>query len=492
MVSLLKKIHNPSLIQYLFLGFIGAISVFAFSPFDIKFVIVISLVILIQFIITSRNFHEALKVAFAWGFGYWVSGTGWLIVSIYYYGNTGIILSIFLVILMGILLSFVFIGPLSILKLIESNQNIFFKSMIFASMLLILELSRFLFLGGFPWLLPGLVFVDTLGANVIPIFGVYGASFITYFLSSFIALCIVRKKKNHFILGILSLLILLPFQTNQKESSNESLSIAIIQPSLDPFKKFQHEGYLNIEDALIELTNENLNEDLIIWPESPLPYLNFSLKMENLLTRLDGAPPIISGAWEYENNKLHNTMTVLGSNQSYSKRHLVPFGEYVPFEGILRGLINFFDLPMSSVSKGKPNQGLFEINNFKVLGIICFDAAFPLSYLDEIREANFIVNISNDTWFGSSYGPHQHLQIVRARALESNKWIARGTSDGISTIVDNKGTIVNSLSKGLKGSLKGQVYKTAEPSLFYRYGYIITPLICFIFLAHLVILRFRK
>jgi len=185
-------------------------------------------------------------------------------------------------------------------------------------------------------------------------------------------------------------------------------------------------------------------------------------------------------------------MTVLGTNQSYSKRHLVPFGEYVPFEGILRGLIGFFDLPMSSVSEGQSNQGLFEIGNFKILGMICFDVAFPLSYLRETKDAHFIVNISNDTWFGRSYGPYQHLQIVRARAIESNKWIARGTSDGISTIVDNKGTIVNLLPKGARGSLIGKIYKTTESSFFYRFGYLVTPLISFILLIQLLVLRLRK
>ena len=101
------------------------------------------------------------------------------------------------------------------------------------------------------------------------------------------------------------------------------------------------------------------------------------------------------------------------------------------------------------------------------------------------------MNISNDTWFGSSYGPFQHLQIVRARALESNKWIARGTSDGISTIVDNKGTIVDNLKKGKSGFLNGKIYKTSKSSFFYSYGYLLTPILSFIVLINLLVLRLR-
>ena len=260
---------------------------------------------------------------------------------------------------------------------------------------------------------------------------------------------------------------------------------------MDPFEKFQKEEMANIEQTLLDLSKEHMNAELIIWPESPLPYLNSSPEMRSLLIKLDNAPIIISGAWEYQNNELFNSLTILGTNQSYFKRHLVPFGEYVPFERIVRGLIYFFDLPMSSTSAGMPKQELFNIEGFSVLGMICFDVAFPLSFLDEAKNADFIINVSNDTWFGSSYGPYQHLQIVRARALEANRWILRGTSDGISTIVDNKGTIVEIITKGIRGSISGKVYKINEPSFFHKIGYLIIPTISIFVFLSIVILRFR-
>ena len=102
----------------------------------------------------------------------------------------------------------------------------------------------------------------------------------------------------------------------------------------------------------MSLTNKNEDADLIIWPESPFPYLNSSPKMDNLLTRIEEDPTVLSGAWEYKNNKLYNSMIIFGTDQSYSKRHLVPFGEYVPFEDLLRDLIKFFNMPMSSISHG--------------------------------------------------------------------------------------------------------------------------------------------
>ena len=491
MASPLKQIHKTSLIQYIFLGFIGALSTLAFSPFDIKLVIPLTLTVLIYSVVNSTNFVNALKLTLSWGMGYWISGTGWLIVSIYYYGNTNIVISISIIILMGLLLSAVFIAPFAAIKFIRFKPNIFIYSLVLSSCLILLELARFLLLGGFPWLLPGLVFLDTFGEILIPNFGVYGASYIIYFMSSFLALSILKNKKNYLFTGLIFLVIFLPYQNNQSETFEESLNLSIIQPSLNPFDKFKPGSDANIEDVLVNLTNKNKTKDLIIWPESPLPYLSSNPKMENLIARIEEGPEVLSGSWKYNNNSLYNSMTILGTDQTYLKRHLVPFGEYVPFENILRGLIDFFNMPMSSLSAGNPNQDLLEFKDFRILGMICFDIAFPLSYIQEIRQSDFIVNISNDAWFGSSYGPYQHLQIVRARALESNKWIARGTSDGISTIVDNKGTIVDILSKGKRGFLNGKIYKTSESSFFYSYGFLLAPILSIIVLISVLVLRLR-
>ncbi len=492
MVSLLKQIHRVPFISYLFLAFVGALSTLAFSPFDIKLIIPLTLVCLIYFTANSRNFTESCKYAFSWGLGYWISGTGWLIVSIYYYGNTNITISAIIILLMGILLSTVFVTPFALIRLIKLNHNIIFTSMFVASFLIALELSRFFLLGGFPWLLPGLVFLDTFGQTVIPILGVYGASYIIYFIASLIALSILRNQTNFLYLGIFCFLVFIPFESDQQDDLNEDLHLSIIQPSLDPFQKYKSGSQISIEDTFVNLTNKNKDKDLIIWPESPFPYLDTNPRMNNLITRLEEGPTVLSGTWKYKGNKLHNSMTIFGTDQVYIKRHLVPFGEYVPFEKVLRGLIEFFDMPMSSLISGDSNQKLLKFKDYRILGMICFDIAFPLSFLRELREADFIINISNDTWFGSSYGPYQHLQIVRARALESNKWIARGTSDGISTIVDNKGTIVTILKKGIRGSLNGKIYKTSKTTFFYIYGYFILPILCLIVMIAFLVLKLRK
>ena len=441
---------------------------------------------------SSSSILVAFKRSIAWGTGYWLGGTGWLIVSIYFYGNTSIYIALLIIIFMAILLSVVFIGPICLIYLVRRTNNYLVHSLFCAGVLTVIELLRFILLGGFPWLLPGLVLIDTIGQDLIPLIGIYGGSFFVYFISLFLLGSFQNKSYKQVFVGLCLLIIFYPHPGYKQPLEDEGMNIAIIQPSLDPFQKYENSYKNTIESALVNLSNTNKDVDLLIWPESPLPYLNSSQDMNKLLARTNNLPVILSGGWEYSNGDLQNVMSVLGEKQIYAKQHLVIFGEYIPFEGILRGLIEFFDMPMSTIKAGNTNQELFTINGKQVLGLICFDIAFPLSYINQSKKADFIVNISNDTWFGSSYGPYQHLQIVRARALEFNKWIARGTSDGISTIVDNKGTIVSKIDKGKQGVLQGKIYFTNAESYFLKYGFLIIPILSLILSLLAFVLRSRK
>jgi len=492
LASLLKQIHKLPLFEHLILGVVGASSFLAFSPFDFKVILVLTHVFLFQAILSSDSLFSAFKRSISWGLGYWIGGVGWLIVSIHYYGNTSIYIASIIIILMALLLSIVFIGPISLLQKAGKFNSVFGNSILCAGILTAIELFRFTLGGGFPWLLPGLILIDTVSQDLLPILGVYGGSFLIYFVSLFAVNSYKKKSYKHGLLCILFLLIFYPHTGYKNIPLDNGMDIAIIQPSLDPFKKYRETYQNDIEDALINLSKIESNVDLLIWPESPLPYLNSSQQMNRLLDRANEYPMILSGGWEYNNGELQNVMGILGSDDTYAKRHLVMFGEYIPFEGIFRGIIEFFDMPMSNVTAGEKNQEMFNIQGKVILGLICFDVAFPLSFISQAKTADFIVNISNDTWFGSSYGPYQHLQIVRARALELNKWIARGTSDGISTIVDNKGTIVSKLEKGSQGILLGTIYSEKKESYFVKFGYLIVPIFSFIMLTLSFVIRLRQ
>jgi len=358
----------------------------------------------------------------------------------------------------------------------------------------LLEISRFYLLGGFPWLLPGIIFMDTYLKFLIPIIGVIGSSLIIYLVCSYIAFA-RNRKYSLLALAAFVLVLLIPNKTYITNSKNTSIEVGIVQPNFEPLTKFNLDTKANITDHLIKLSNEVNSADLIIWPEAPFGFTDKHPKFKEIEGNLkeDGAR-VVSGLFHEDEGKIYSSLKILGSDlKPYKKVNLVPFGEYVPFESILRGLIRFFDLPMSDMSWGEVEQDNIRFGENTFVPLICFDIAFINNYLHKIKGSGFIVNISNDSWFGNSYGPDQHVEIIRARAIETNRWIARSTSDGISTIVDNNGTIVYLLNKNTSGVIKGDLEIVRSLNFFTKYGYqSIIALILFMFIFSLVKLIYQK
>ena len=141
---------------------------------------------------------------------------------------------------------------------------------------------------------------------------------------------------------------------------------------------------------------------------------------------------------------------------------------------------------MSNVSHGSKNQqNIHILEDIEVSSPICFDIAFPNTIRKMNKSSLLMVNISNDTWFGNSIGPYQHLSIARVRAIENNKWTIRSTNDGVSAIISNKGTIVDYLDKGRSDILEGQVELTYESSFYsligYKFIYLLSFMICLLY-----------
>tara|TARA_B100000029_G_scaffold513303_1_gene612448 strand:- start:29767 stop:31263 length:1497 start_codon:yes stop_codon:yes gene_type:complete len=486
-------IQKNNLVTVILSIIFGGISVFSYAPFGMKWVLVISISYLFL-LIKKLNNKKLFWNIFFWGLAYWIIGTGWLIVSIYYHGNTSIYIAIIIMIIMSSILSLVFIAPIFLTKFYVKEKPRLYIILFLSSSMALLEISRFYLLGGFPWLLPGIIFMDTYLKFLIPIIGVIGSSLIIYLVCSYIAFA-RNRKYSLLALAAFVLVLLIPNKTYITNSKNTSIEVGIVQPNFEPLTKFNLDTKANITDHLIKLSNEVNSADLIIWPEAPFGFTDKHPKFKEIEGNLkeDGAR-VVSGLFHEDEGKIYSSLKILGSDlKPYKKVNLVPFGEYVPFESILRGLIRFFDLPMSDMSWGEVEQDNIRFGENTFVPLICFDIAFINNYLHKIKGSGFIVNISNDSWFGNSYGPDQHVEIIRARAIETNRWIARSTSDGISTIVDNNGTIVYLLNKNTSGVIKGDLEIVRSLNFFTKYGYqSIIALILFMFIFSLVKLIYQK
>ncbi len=140
--------------------------------------------------------------------------------------------------------------------------------------------------------------------------------------------------------------------------------------------------------------------------------------------------------------RYHNSIMAFGDGSgTYYKQRLVPFGEYVPLERWLRGLIHFFDLPMSNFTPGPDKQEGLLAGDYRLAPSICYEIVYPDLVAGWLPGTDLLITISNDAWFGRSFGPLQHLQMARMRALENGRYLLRGTGSGVSAIIDHRGAI---------------------------------------------------
>ena len=475
------------ILNFIIPALFGLIGIFAFAPFSIKFLIFISYGYLIHLLISNNN--GVFWKVFCWGLGHWGLGMSWIIVSVYYYGETTIAMSSIIYILLVVILTLIFTSPLLILKSALSftkiNNN-FFSVLFISSIFTISEFSRYFFLNGVPWLIPGNIFLDTISQNIYPIFGVTAASFFIYFIC---ALFIVYSNNKIFYVSAAILIIsLLPF--SPADETKDGIKVSIVQPASDPFLKYEDNYYLKIEDNLNKLIDTvSKDSELVVLPEAELPYSQNSIRFIDFLKNTEISEKIILGVWKYDDAKLYNAIYSPRYNEAYKKIHLVPFGEYIPFIEGLRGIINFFDLPMSNVSHGSQLQENIRIlDNIPISSPICFDIAFPNTVRKMNKSSLLMINVSNDTWFGNSIGPYHHLSIARVRSIENNRYTIRATNDGISAIISNKGTIVTLLDKGKSGILEGNVKLIKNSTFYSRNGHLFFIILSFI----IVLIPFLK
>jgi apolipoprotein N-acyltransferase len=463
----LKQAYN-----FLIPFFFGLLGVLAFAPFSIKFLIIPAYSYLIHLVFFSDQKKFITKLSL-WTLGHWGIGVSWIIVSVYYYGNVGYIASFIVYILFLILILIFAVAPIRLFKIQETYKASLCSIVFISSALLLIELTRDFFFGGFPWLIPGTVSVDTLISNLLPIFGIAGASFLIYLGAAAAASFWNSSKKIAISILVFTALFFIPFNTKNVMNNDRSISIAIVQPSLDPKLKLKQIYKPLIQETLIKLSlTDSIKSELIIWPEAELPFVYKSREYYALKKRFSESTELITGMWLFEGSELFNSLVNVKTDQIYKKQHLVPFGEYIPFKTLLNPILIYFGAPISDISPGKPDQLSIQVkDSLNAAPLICYDIVFGNDVRKAVKSSDFIINISNDSWFGQSLGPYQHLEISRIRAIENNKWLLRSTNDGFSAVIDNKGTIVDILLKGEQGVLNQEIGINNSSTIYANFGY---------------------
>ena len=483
--------------KYVIAVFLGLLFSLGFAPNDLWFVSLLSLTCL-HFLIQEASKKELFYIGYFYGFGLWSLGISWVYVSIYFYGNIGFITSIILTIIFITILSLYLGVTLLLYHYLRFNSKF---SIIFSLPLawIVVEYLRSILFTGFPWLISGTMLADTSIDGWTPIIGAQGNTFLLLLLSSLLFLSIKDLKKLQTALLPLIFFVLLfisSFSLKQIEwtTLNSWIKASIIQPNLELEKKWSAEGIIETKN-MMEKAIENAEEgEIIVFPETALilsqneikdwiAYIDYKAEQKKIT--------LITGIIEREEgSKVRNRILGLGAeNWHYDKVKLVPFGEFIPFENIAGKFFDILGLKLTNTVPGKLINSISS-GNISISPSICYEIAFPELIRKTASQSNLLVTVSNDTWFGSSYGPIQHLEIAQNRALEHKKAILRSTNTGISAFISNNGKILEKQGYFEDKILKREVNLYEGETFYAKYGNL--PLYFILSVIFIIILIFKS
>lgn len=473
--------------------FIGACNVLAFAPFGAWWLAPLTLAGLFlawQQVPKQRGLH-----GFLYGLGLYATGTHWIYISLHDHG--GMPMGLGLIALLG------FAGFVALMPMVAGlmsrrlSQKPLHTLFAFPFAWTLLEWTRTWFCTGFPWLAEGYSQVPNSPlAGWIPLFGVYGASLAVSLLAALFAYTYLHRSWRVFV--VLSVLVVGggAFLQHQEFVTpvGKATAVTLIQGNVPQDDKFDPQELKASLERYLSMAQES-SDPLIILPESAIPLVYSDIPEAYLsLMRAVGLRnhgDVLVGLFDDPKpDEIHNTMMSLGVSETtrYYKHHLVPFGEFIPMQSLIGPLMDrLLKMPIGSQASGPPGQGLMRLSLGPLAMNICYEDAFGEEIIPVVPDAEFLVNVSNDAWFGPRIGPEQHLQMAATRSLETGREMARVTNTGITAFIDHRGHIVSRAPQEQASSLRGTVSHFTGTTPFVRWSNRPVVLLCVLGLGLLLL-----
>lgn len=450
----------------------GALITLSLAPFDYWPLGIFALALLHRLLDRLSPARAAWR-GWCFGAGLFVSGASWLYVSIHDFGGASLPLATFLsggfCLLLALMHAMFGYGYARWIRSTPLGRWLGF-----AAWWIVWEWVRYWLLTGFPWLYVGYAHLTTSLSGWAPVGGVYAIGFIVALSAAALSLLPERK----FFAALIAIAFwfggyaLQAVQWTQVRGT--PINVALVQANIPQSVKWDPDNFRNTLSIYRTLSTPLWRDyQIVFWPEAAVPAFYQSAKpffdeSEEQANRHGHA--LISGVpYHSEANEVFNSAIALGSGSGiYHKQHLVPFGEYVPLEKYLRGLIEFFDLPMSDFQAGPAYQAPLQAAGLTFAPFICYEVV----YGDLVRHAraDILLTLTNDAWFGHSIGPLQHLQMVQMRSLELGRFTVRTAGNGVTALIDERGRITARIPQFERAVLTGRIQGFTGLTPFARFG----------------------
>ncbi len=505
---------------YAFAAFSGALLTLGFPPFWLLPIALLALTLLIWQVQAAESGRQAFWLGWWFGLGHFVTGVYWITIALGVDGGKFLWLVPFALLLLPAYLA-IYIG-LACVALHHANKRLSPAGavLLFAVSWVLLEYIRSWLMTGFPWNLLGYVWtLHDAALQTASLVGVYGLSFWALLLAGGFSLLTKPKAARGYVLPIVLVLTvgltgwgytrLADAPAMEQQATEDAVNVRIVQANATQSEKWDPRLQMQTVRRHLELSRQasTLGKlDYIIWPETAMPFsFDEGSQWADVLSR--DAPPtgaLLTGVVRYEDAagdewRAWNSIQALNYEGQiigvYDKSKLVPFGEFLP----LRWLLSTFGLEkvahgIGDFTSGNGAQQLyFPQKQMRVTPLICYEAIFPIYRPKPSKPSNFILNITNDEWFGRSTGPRQHLHMARTRAVEQGVPLVRAANSGISAVFDAYGREQKRLGLGEVGVVDARIpVASIVPTWYSRHGEQIILTLLLLTLALACFMRQRK
>ncbi|SIO08586.1 apolipoprotein N-acyltransferase [Bradyrhizobium erythrophlei] len=501
----------------------GALSALAMAPFNAWPVLFLTFPVAVWLIDGAaagrwRGVPAAAMTGFWFGLGYFVPGLYWIGYAFLVDAPTFAWLMPFAVLGLPAYLALFTAFGFGLARLLWTRD---------ASRLLALAISltasewlRGHVLTGFPWNAFGYALTEPLAlAQTASLIGLWGMTFliVAIFASPAVLIDGSSRGRKPWIAPVTALLLLVVMgifgavRLTLLPTAMTKVKLRIMQPNLQQDVRFNYaakadvmQKYLTLSDRASGPQSTGVRDaHILIWPESAFPF--FLTREADAMAQIAGLLPkgtvLITGSVRAPDvpsgvriTRAYNSIYVIDHDGSvlsvYDKLHLVPFGEYLPFQDLMEKL-GFVQLTkvQGGFIPGTRRRSMEIPDAPRVLPLICYEAIFPGNLSARDDRPGWIVNLTNDGWFGISTGPYQHLQQARLRAIEEGLPVVRAANTGISAVIDPEGRIVARLDLGIEGVLDASLPAAIPPTVYARTGDI--PAATIVVAALLLVIRRR-